>query len=269
MRKVRLLAGIAIALIIAGTGAILFPTVSNTIGTQIANSEVEQFETALDNIIQDDITAEEAKEQGRVDDDGYLIERSENGSIQRISSVPVLFKLDLDKLYKDSVSYNENLKKNQDKLLTNDYSYANPSINLSDYGIHTGIYGYVSAPSIGMKLPIYLGANDSNMSYGAAHLTFTSLPIGGKYSNCVLAGHTGYIGRIFFDNIRNLNIGNEIEITNFWETMTYKVVDTRIFKPNQAQAIFINSNRDILTLMTCVSNGSGGFNRYYVVCERK
>lgn len=268
MRKSKILAVIAIVLIMAGIGAILFPTVSNTIGTQIANAEIEQFENSIKNVIEDDITAKEAREQGIVDNEGYLIEQSEDGHIQRISSAPVLFRVDLDRLYKDSVAYNNNLKENQDSLLTNDYSYVNPSINLTDYGIYNGIYGYVSAPSIGLKLPIHLGANDRNMSYGAAHLTYTSLPIGGEYSNCVLAGHTGYIGRIFFDNIRNLNIGDTVELTNFWNTLTYKVVDTRVFKPNQSQAIFINSNRDILTLITCINDGSGGFNRYYVVCER-
>ena len=252
MRK-KVLAVIAVILIVAGVAALLFPTVSNIIGAQIANAEIEQFETSLKNVIEDDITAEEA---------------SKEALAQGTDSEPILFRADLDRLYKDSIAYNNNLKENQDSLLTNDYSYVNPSINLADYGIYNGVYGYVSAPSIEMKLPIYLGANDRNMSYGAAHLTYTSLPIGGEYSNCVLAGHTGYIGRIFFDNIRNLRVGDTVELTNFWNTLTYKVIDTRVFKPNQSQAIFINSNRDILTLITCINDGSGGFNRYYVVCER-
>lgn len=81
-------------------------------------------------------------------------------------------------------------------MLRND-TYSQAAVNLEDYGITDGIYGYVTAETINMRLPIYLGANSSNMSYGAAHMSATSLPIGGKNTNAVLAGHTGYIGRIF------------------------------------------------------------------------
>ena len=67
------------------------------------------------------------------------------------------------------------------------------------------------------------------MSYGAAHMSATSLPIGGKNTNAVLAGHTGYIGRIFFDNLRNLKIGDWVSITNYWDTLNYKVVETKVW----------------------------------------
>ena len=92
------------------------------------------------------------------------------------------------------------------------------------------VYGYVSAPSIGLELPIYLGGNDDNMALGAAHMTYTSLPIGGESTNCVLSGHSGYIGRIFFDYLPNLSIGDEIVVENYWDTLTYKVIDKQINK---------------------------------------
>ena len=28
------------------------------------------------------------------------------------------------------------------------------------------------------------------------------------------------------------------------------------------------SNKDMVTLITCISDNKGGFNRYYVICER-
>ncbi len=165
--------------------------------------------------------------------------------------------------------YNENLKKNQHELLTNEQSYQSPALILSSYGITSGVYGYISAPSIGMELPIYLGGNDDNMALGAAHMTYTSLPIGGKSTNCVLSGHSGYIGRIFFDYIPSLNIGDEITVENYWDTLTYKVVDKQIHKKDESADCYITEGRDLLTLITCVSNGHGGFDRFYLICERK
>lgn len=241
----------------------LFPTISNTIGKSIANSAIEQFNKMIGNVVTDK-NLQEALEKKEINNEGYPIDSSGN----RTSDTPVLFKADLDRLYQDSIVYNENLKNNQYTLLVDDYSYVNSSISLSDYGIYTGIYGYISAPTIDMQLPIYLGASNYNMSCGAAHLTYTSLPLGGESTNCVIAGHTGYFGRIFFDNIRNLSIGDEVRLTNFWYTINYKVVDTKIYKPNQSKVIFIDTNRDLLTMLTCISDGDGGFNRYCVICER-
>lgn len=252
-------------LIVLSAVCFLFPTLSNTIGKQIAEAEVLQFEeqTKNENTVKEK-TYREALENGEIDDKGYSID--ENG--QRISNVPLLFEPDLARLYDDSVEYNQMLKVRQGNLLVDSYSYSKPSIDLTSYGIYNGVYGYISASSIDMKLPLYLGANEQNMSYGAAHLTYTSLPIGGESTNCVIAGHTGYIGRIFFDNIRKLKIGDEVKVTNYWSTLVYKVTDTAVYKPNQSNDIFIKPNRDLLTLITCVSDGKGGFNRYYVTCER-
>lgn len=255
---------IASIMLVFGLGLFMFPIVSNFVGTQVSNSQTDEFEKRAENVVEEEITFEEALEQGKVDEEGYLIDEEGN----RTSDTPVVFKLDLNRLYKDSVEYNENLKTNQRSLLIDADSYVNPSLDLSGYGIYDGIYGYVSAPSIGMRLPIYLGASDANMSYGAAHLTYTSLPLGGVSTNTVLAGHTGYVGRIFFDNLRNLKIGDEVTLRNYWEDISYKVVETKICKPTESADLYLEEGKDLLTMITCISDGNDGFDRYYVICER-
>lgn len=259
----KLISIIAIILVITGISIIFLPTISNTIGTNIANSEIEKFNKSVSEV-KEEGSYKNALDNNEIDDEGYPIK--ENG--ERTSNSPLLFKADLDRLYNDSIAYNENLKENQKTLLIDDYAYKNPSINLYDYGIYTDVYGYLFAPTIGMNLPIYLGANASAMSYGAAHLTNTSLPIGGKNTNCVIAGHTGYIGRIFFDNLRGLSIGDNIILTNYWGNLNYRVSETKVVKENQTEDIYIKEGKDILTLITCISNQSGGFDRYCVICER-
>lgn len=255
---------IATLMLLAGIGLFMFPIVSNFVGTQIANSETEKFETQIETVIDDGTTFEQALEEKQVDSEGYPID--ERG--KRTSDTPIVFKPDLDRLRKDSLAYNENLKTNQSSLLVDEYSYEQPSLNLSEYGIFDDIYGYVSAPSIDMKLPIYLGANNSNMSYGAAHMTYTSLPLGGERTNTVLAGHTGYVGRVFFDNLRNLKIGDEVILRNYWENLSYRVVETKICKPDESADVFINSDDDMLTMITCIKGDGEDFDRYYVLCKR-
>lgn len=133
----------------------------------------------------------------------------------------------------------------------------------------SAVSAYISAPSIGMSLPIYLGANDEMMGYGAAHLNNTSLPLNEKSTNCVVAGHTGYVGRIFFDNIRNLKKGDKVDVKNFWGTIHYKVVNFKKVEPNQTTDTVIQNGKKLLTLVTCTQLGNGKYGRYLVICEAK
>lgn len=258
----KILTAIACVLLLAGLALLLFPPISNMIGNNISTGEADKFDTQIENIA--DGSYDDALSKGKIDKQGYPIDKDGN----RTDDVPVLFNVDVKQLYEDSLEYNENLKTNQHSLLISEYSYEQPSLDLVNYGIYDGIYGYVYAPTINMKLPIYLGANDATMSYGAAHLTYTSLPVGGDSCNVAIAGHTGYIGRIFFDNLRNLQIGDEVDVKNYWTTLKYKVTETKIINENDSQDLFITKGKDRLTLITCISNNSGGFDRYLVICER-
>ena len=172
--------------------------------------------------------------------------------------------IDVAALKRDSLAYNEALKQNQNLRLTGkNYVYA--ALDLTKYGIFDNIYGYVSAPSIGMELPIYLGANEGTMSYGAGHLCYTSLPTGGADTNAVLAGHTGYIGRWLFDSVSSLSVGDEVSVTTYLGKLDYKVKRVLNRAPNDSDILFIEKGKDKLTLITCIDGGSA---RRVVVCER-
>lgn len=177
--------------------------------------------------------------------------------------------VDADRLYKDSIAYNEELKSTQSDYLISEDSYTYSAINLNDYGITNGIYAYISAPAISMTLPIYLGANDGNMAYGAAHLCYTSLPTGGESTNTVLSAHSGYAGKWLFDDLPSLYIGDEVIIKNYFGNVVYTVTDTFTREPSDSQDIYIKQGKGLLTLITCISDGNGGFDRYVVVCEYK
>ena len=171
-------------------------------------------------------------------------------------------------LWEDMNSYNETIYAEEQAGLKNKASYRTPSFLLSEYGLESEVFGVVQIPKLELQLPIYLGATTDRMSKGAAHLSQTSLPIGGKNTNCVIAGHCGWEGAAYFRYISELKAGDEIIITNLWETITYTVTGSKIIDPNETDSILIQEGRDMLTLLTCHPYASGGRQRYLVFCDR-
>lgn len=169
-------------------------------------------------------------------------------------------------LRKAMFEYNEQLYLNGQSGLIDQLSYEEPDFHLWDYGIKKNILGYISIPSLDIKLPIYNGANEENMAKGAAYLANTSLPVGGNNTNCVIAAHTRYKGIYMFKRITELKSGDKIYITNFWETLVYKVTDTKIIDPMDSKNIYIQEGKNLLTLSTCHPFPQN-YQRYLVYAE--
>ena len=165
-------------------------------------------------------------------------------------------------------AYNESIFADKQVGLCDPWSYQAPVFDLAEYGIEDGIVRILSIPKMDLELPIYLGATAEHLAGGAAQLSQTSMPIGGNNTNCVLAGHRGWYGALFFRHIELLEIGDEIMITNLWETLTYTVSEIRVIEPSDIASVLIQPGRDLMTLLTCHPYGSGGRYRYLVFCER-
>lgn len=245
---------VAIFLLLSSFILALYPTVSRLLTKKSCSKATTDFDSAV-NYIQEG-SFEEALDKGIIDEKGYLKKAD--------YKLPVLFQEDIDRLYADSLDYNKILESEQVFTRSSDFELA--SLNLSSYGISNGMYGYLSADSIGLTLPIYLGATEYNMRYGTAHLNLTSLPIGGLGTNTVLAGHTGYTGKTFFDNIRYLTEGDKVVVKNYFGTINYRVRSMKNIDSTDLEDIYLKTNKDLLTLMTC---SNGGTTRLIVICERE
>ena len=175
---------------------------------------------------------------------------------------------DYPELWADMVRYNEAIYTQGQAGLSCEYDYQKPSFRLSDYGLGDEVFGVISIPAMELEMPIYLGATEQHMAAGAAHLSQTSLPIGGENTNCVIAGHRGYNGASYFRYIDKLKVGDAVYITNLWEQLTYRVSEIRIIDPHDVEEILIQPGRELLTLLTCHPYASGGRQRYVVYCER-
>ena len=111
-------------------------------------------------------------------------------------------------------------------------------------------------------------ASVENMTKGATVLGNTSLPIGGKNTNCVIAGHRGYHGAPYFREIERLNPGDKVYIKNPWEKLAYRVESIKIIYPDECDQIKIQKGKDMVTLVTCHPYKSHGRYRYLVYCVR-
>ena len=171
-------------------------------------------------------------------------------------------------LWADMVRYNETIYAQGQTVLSCAYDYQKPSFRLTDYGLSDEVFGVISIPVMELEMPIFLGATEQHMADGAAHLSQTSLPIGGENTNCVIAGHRGYNGASYFRYIDKLKVGDLVSITNLWETLTYRVCEIKIIDPHDVTEILIQPGRELLTLLTCHPYASGGRQRYVVYCER-
>ena len=169
-------------------------------------------------------------------------------------------------LYRLLQAENEGLRLSGQSGLVDAFSYQTAGIDLSPYGLADGCIGYVLIPSIGVEMPIYLGANTENMRKGAVHLTQTSYPIGGIGTNAVIAAHRGGT-REMFRNIHQVQIGDEVIIENPWGRLVYRAVEIRIILPTDIDQVKIQEGRDLVTLLSCNPLGQN-YQRYALYCER-
>ena len=253
--RYKVLAVVALILVMVSLSLFAYPNVSKQVIQKKNDEIIEQFDEITDDVQDGD--REEAIEDGVINEDGYMIDDS--GEI--LSDYPVVFQKDLDRLYEDSVAYNEALKDRQDL----DVDFSNAALDLTNYGIYDGVYGYINAPAIGLNVPIYLGASDGNMAWGGSHLMNTSLPLGGESTNTVIAGHTGYFGMVVFDYIPSLSVGDTVSVTTYFDTLDYRVISKKEITATDTNDVYIVKGKDLLTLITCARMGKS---RYEVVCER-
>ena len=188
-------------------------------------------------------------------------------TIQKVSEeqqVPVPYAELLD----DMRHYNMRLYTHKQRDLNCKSAYELSEFTLTDYGLPDEKFGVISIPKLDLEMPLFLGASEANMAAGAAVLSQTSIPIGGDYSNSVIAGHRGWNGYPYFLDIEKLEEGDEVTITNIWGTLRYQVTEIQIIAPNDVNAILIRPGRDMITLLTCHPPNTGGRFRYLVFCER-
>jgi len=119
----------------------------------------------------------------------------------------------------------------------------------------TGIMGYIEIPVIGVTLPIYHGTDEAVLQIAIGHLEWTSLPVGGESSHCVVSGHRGLPSAKLFTNLDKLVEGDIFMFRILDEVLTYEVDQILIVEPYEVEALTIEPGKDFCTLLTCTPYG--------------
>ena len=193
--KNKLLPLLAAVIIIASAGFALYPTVSQWVNAMLSESAIMHYNETVDTLSFEDKEAE-------------LIKAEE-------------YNRGLSNAVSDSFS---------SEAFEDDERY-NSILNLTD----DGQIGTVDIPSIDCQLPVYHGSNEEMLSKGAVHLVGTAFPIGGGSTRSVISAHTAYPGKILFDRLTEVEIGDEFSVTVLGKTLYYKVTEVNVILPEEAE----------------------------------
>lgn len=156
-------------------------------------------------------------------------------------------------IWDEAVEYNETLSGRQ-----NHFSLSKEEIKKYDSLLDisgTGIMGYIEIPSIDCSLPIYHGTDEGVLQIAIGHLEWSSLPVGGESSHCVLSGHRGLPSAKLFTNLDQLSEGDVFMLRVLDEVLTYEVDQILIVEPQETDALQIVEGQDYCTLVTCTPYG--------------
>ncbi len=158
-----------------------------------------------------------------------------------------------DQMIAMAQAYNRGLTERENPFLISPEQKAeyNQLLNLDG----TGIMGYIEIPNIDISLPIYHGTDDAVLQIAVGHLDWTSLPVGGDSTHCVLSGHRGLPSAKLFTNLDKMAVGDTFVIRTLDEVLTYAVTQILIVEPADTQALTIQEGKDLCTLVTCTPYG--------------
>ena len=156
--KRKAFAVIAVILVLAGLVMLIAPRISNRVGEQIAHTTIEDFKALKSKATSDEPTEKNDSSENSISNSNPAADpaKSENDPLWQIEDEEgnnengelsdTVINVDFGRLYSDSIAYNDNLKKHQHELLVSEQSYLKPSLDLSSYGITSGVYGSPTSP---------------------------------------------------------------------------------------------------------------------------
>ena len=170
-----------------------------------------------------------------------------------VEQVANLDEKDYSRLWEAAKDYNRQLTRrtNQYVLDAEQAQTYGELLNLSG----SGVMGQLEIPEIGCSLPIHHGVDEAVLQIAIGHLEWTSLPVGGESTHCVISGHRGLPRARLFTDLDKLAVGDIFILRVLDEVLTYEVDQILIVEPNVTDALQIVEGEDYCTLVTCTPYG--------------
>ena len=209
--KNKILPILASVILIAALGIAMYPTVSQWVNNLLSESAIMQYNDTVDTLSVEDKAAQFAEAKE--------------------------YNRGLNEVVSDSFS---------SEAFAGDERY-NSILNITE----NGQIGTINIPSIDCRLPIYHGSSEDMLTKGAVHLAGTAFPIGGSSARSVISAHTAFPGKIFFDRLSEVEIGETFSVTVLGDTFYYKVTEINIVLPDEVEYLQPVKDKDLITLVTC------------------
>ena len=209
--KNKILPILASVILIASLGIAMYPTVSQWVNDLLSESAIMQYNDTVDTLSVEDKAAQFAEAEE--------------------------YNRGLNEVVSDSFS---------SEAFAGDERY-NSILNITE----DGQIGTINIPSIDCRLPIYHGSSEDKLTKGAVHLAGTAFPIGGSSARSVISAHTAFPGKIFFDRLSEVEIGETFSVTVLGDTFYYKVTEINIVLPDEVEYLQPVKDKDLITLVTC------------------
>ncbi len=160
---------------------------------------------------------------------------------------------DYDQIMASARAYNESLYTGAKRWFLNEEAKQKYESELAVSA--DGAMGFITIDKIHVKLPIYHGTAESVLQTSIGHIDWTSLPVGGENSHCVLSGHRGLPSAKLFSDLDKLVEGDVFSISVLNETLSYQVDQIRVVEPEDISNLQIEEGKDYCTLVTCTPYG--------------
>jgi len=209
--KNKILPILASVILIAALGIAMYPTVSQWVNDLLSESAIMQYNDTVDTLSVEDKAAQFAEAEE--------------------------YNRGLNEVVSDSFS---------SEAFAGDKRY-NGILHITE----DGQIGTINIPSIDCRLPIYHGSSEDMLTKGAVHLAGTAFPIGGSSARSVISAHTAFPGKIFFDRLSEVEIGESFSVTVLGDTLYYKITEINIVLPDEVEYLQPVKDKDLITLVTC------------------
>ena len=115
--------------------------------------------------------------------------------------------------------------------------------------------GYVEIPKIDVTEPIYHYSHEISLGKGICHIHGRSLSVGGKSTHSVLTGYRGLPNQKFFSDLDKVSVEDKFYIHVLGTVLAYRIYDIQEIEPTDVSVLFIEDDRDLVTLVTYTPYG--------------
>lgn len=160
---------------------------------------------------------------------------------------------DYEQMWTEAVEYNRQLNRRNNPFTLDDELKARYDELLNVGG--SGVMGYVEIENLNVLLPLYHGTSDGVLQVAVGHVDWSSLPVGGESTHCVISGHRGMPGARLFTDLDALRERDTFTLNILDQVLTYEIDQIRIVLPNETDSLAVEEGRDYCTLVTCTPYG--------------